>query len=52
MKNLKNVSLDSLAVLAIGSGIAMLSAATDKWYIGVILVAVGIGLSFTKYHLR
>ena len=52
MEQFKNVTLDSLAVASIGTGIAMVGTAGDKWYIGLVLIAVGVGLSFMKYHLR
>ena len=52
----KDMTLDSLAIGSIGSGIAIISAMGDKWYInliiGLALVAIGGGISYAKYKLR
>ena len=46
----KNATLDSLAIVALGTGISLIPA--DKLLEGVILIAIGVGLSLLKYHLR
>ena len=52
MEKAKNMSLDALAVGTISTGVAMVSQVGDKWYVGLLLIAVGVGLSYMKYHLR
>ena len=52
MENVKNMTFDGLAVVALSSGIKMISDAGEKWYIGLILVGVGASLSYAKYKLR
>lgn len=52
MDNAKNSSLDVLAVAAVSGGIPILVAQGEKWYIGLVLVLVGAGLSYLKYKVR
>jgi hypothetical protein len=52
MDNFKNATLDTLSVSAIGAGITMAAGAGDKWYIGVVLILAGVGISYTKYFVR
>ena len=49
MDKYKNATLDSLSILALGSGIALIP--TDALS-GILLVLVGGGISLVKYHLR
>ncbi|MCP4265551.1 MAG: hypothetical protein GY777_08245 [Candidatus Brocadiaceae bacterium] len=50
MEKVKNATLDSLAVGAMGTGIALIPA--NKLVEGVVLVVIGVALSILKYHLR
>ena len=52
MNNLKQVTLDSLAISSFGAGIAMLSSGIEGLYTGITLVVCGVLISAVKYYTR
>ena len=51
MDKIQNSGLDSVAIASISGGVTMLLT-DDKWYVGLVAVLVGVGLSLLKYKLR
>lgn len=55
---MKNTGLDSVAMLLIGAGashlveVLELLDGADKWWMGLVVVLIGGGISMLKYRLR